>query len=988
MTIHELQYKELLTRELLKVMVQGRLPNIREITKHLELAADKKGPLYQFIPQAHREVFNNKLFNKQLNAIEFDIQIIHQAILGQIEDASRRLSYADLFHKVHSYELHKLGITLNAILFTFENADFFFLGAFDAFTDYSKTDLTVSDPDIINLPEKAIVLPFGGKNTQRIKTDHMHKHSTWPVKVLAPSSAVILSKGQVATTSFGSIFSDLVDGWMYSMVVTNQITASIQVKFPLAGLSKNEVEVQINRFEITPFSTTGQKAKVEFSTDDINWKTPEGYEDGVQMGDQKLTYGMDFITELVQFVRITLTKTNYDEEVASGDDKQFVYRFGLKGFAAYSVGRKQKARYQSKAFSFDGQEESISRISLKANTVLPRGTSIDFSVALGDTDGLPTSNFLPIKPIGGSSKPGATEVVKFGTTKPHKVRFEARSGEFTQREIFRGHKYFKYTRPVTPAPIFGTATLLRGHKVWYRDKNLALTRSDVRDNYVSFNKVDTEYLYTTTTEVPVQTLSTKLSVTSAVLTVTKPVYYTQGIHDLVPNFSQSSSDMTPKYAVYRVEHVTDLAKRTSKHFTRSRTVIPLIASNFELTGSGAPVVKSATGPSAITYTAGRDYIIETEVIGGIARSTGNMTIVSAASGGTIYPSGPAAVTLHITLTLDADVTHKVSQIESNKITLRNMRYAKYDSFKITYRFVPVPPNAIEKASVRVKDGISSQPGTKFYVEGADYILNTKTGAIQRLPNGEIPSQGSVFVDYLYRNAEESVETFLTWCFVQPESGIRINFDLDPSTQKNALEADETVGEKFLANTQGGLIDLTKAGTSPTLGPGWVQLIVKSKNPDANKHVSGKGNLIDQVIQLRDVNKRRVFKENGSYFTDILALRDPMVQVTLNKLRVNTLPSDHTLFGLDITKPGEPLVVINFEPGSTSELYLKIPQDEASTTLTPLSYHEVFTLQWESKVASQTSGSSVIVRCDLSREPDIDGGITPKVFDYFVRASEL
>jgi hypothetical protein len=114
----------------------------------------------------------------------------------------------------------------------------------------------------------------------------------------------------------------------------------------------------------------------------------------------------------------------------------------------------------------------------------------------------------------------------------------------------------------------------------------------------------------------------------------------------------------------------------------------------------------------------------------------------------------------------------------------------------------------------------------------------------------------------------------------------------------------------------------------------------------------------------------------------------MVQVTLNKLRVNTLPSDHTLFGLDITKPGEPLVVINFEPGSTSELYLKIPQDEASTTLTPLSYHEVFTLQWESKVASQTSGSSVIVRCDLSREPDIDGGITPKVFDYFVRASEL
>jgi len=984
MAIYDRQYKEILTRELLKILVRGRLPNIREISKHLSKAAEKKGTLYQFIPQARKEVFNNKLFNKQLNSIEFDVHILHQELLHQIEEAGRRLSYADLFHKVHSYELQKLGSALNAILFTFENADFFFLGAFDSFTDYSKTNLDASDPDVINLAEKALALPYGGKNTQRVHTNHLYGHETWPVNVLSPPPSAILAKGQVDSTSFGSIFSDQVNGWMYSMLLNDQGPASIQFKFSLAGLARKEVEVQVNRFEITPFSTTGQRAKIEFSTDDVNWKTPEGFETGVMMEDQKLTYGMDFITELAQFIRITLTKTNFDDEVSTGaNNKQYVYRFGLKGFAAYTVGRKQKARYQSKVFDFSQEEEDISRVSLKADTLVPRGTAIDFSVALALPDGTPTSSFLPIKPIGGDAKAGASEVVKFGTTESQEKRFEARTGEFSQREIFRGHKFFKYIRPVLPSAIFGTATLLRGHKVWSRDTDVALTRTEVSDNYLSFAKVDIEHLFAVVSEVPVQRHFTASGKATVELTLTKPVYYTRGIHDLIPNFGQGSTNMTPTYGVYQIEHIVDKPKQTHSVATAKRTVITLPVSNFVLTGANAPKVKVG----AQTYLAGRDYVIETTTVGGIARPTGNLSIVPAAQGGTIYPaSGAIDVILKITLLADADVTYKVTDIQANKVTMSNMKADRKDSFKITYRFTPVVPNSIEKASVRVKNGLSSRSGSKFFVEGVDFVLDIDNGAIQRLPNGAIPDKGSVFVDFLYRNAETSVETFLTWCYVKEDLGSRIRFDLDPTIKKNALVADEKVGEQFLVNTQGGLIDLTRAEVSPLIGPGWVQFIVRSKNPDANK--GGRDNLIDQVVQLRDVNKRRVFKEGGSYFTDILAFRDPMTQVTLNQLRVNTLPSDHSVFAIDETKLTEPLVVINFKPGETTELYLKIPQDESSNTLAPVSYFEVFTLRWETKVNTQAKGSAVLVRCDLSREPDIDGGITPKVFDYFLRASEL
>lgn len=983
-TIYERQYKELLTRELLNVLAGGRLPNIREISGHLSDSLRNKKILYEFIPQARKSVLNNKLFNRQLNAITFDINVLHQEILQQVHDAARRLNYADLYHRVHSYELEKLESLLTSILFTFENADFFFLGAFDNFTDYSKTDIDKSDQDIIFLPEKAIVLPYGGKNTKRIKSSHLYKHATWPVDLLLPAESDIISKGQLSSSSFGNIFSDIVAGWVYEVITKEQVQSKIQFKFPLAGPSGEEVEVKVNRFEIIPFSGTEQRALIELSTDNVNWKTPEGYEDGILMSDQKLTYALDFITELVQFVRITLIKSTFDEELSTNDeDKQFVYRFGLKGFSAYTVGRKQRARYQSKAFSFSGQEDRISRVSIKSDISTPDGTSADFSIALADSFGEASTSFRPIRPIGSDGKPGSNEVVVFGTTEPHQFRFEASANQFSQRgSPFRGHKYYNYKEPILPAAIFGTASMIRGHKVWFRDQNIALTRTEVRDNYITFAKVNTEHLYTVVTEVPVQRLFVSNAKNMAELTTSNTVYYTRGIHDLIPNFSQSSSDMTPTYAVYRVEHVTDTPKKTHNVSTSGKSKVLLPVSNFIITGSDSPVVQNSS--KSVTYLAGRDYIVETETIGSIARPTGYLVIVPESQGGTIKNN--SSLVLSITLVLDSDVTYKVADIQGNKVTLSKMTASSRDSFKITYRYIPLPPNTIEKASVRIKDNISNSPGIKFFVEGVDYVLDTRTGGIQRLPNGAIPDKGSVFADFLFRNAAENVETFLTWCFVASPNGARIVFDVHPSTQRNALVADEDIGEQFLVNLPSGLIDITRAESSPILGPGWVQFIVKSKNPDANKQTSG--NLIDQVVQLRDINKKRVFKENGAYFKDIIALRDPMTQVTLNQLLVNTLPSDHTVFAIDSTKVTEPVVVLNFNPGDTKELYLKVPQDEASTSTEPATIPEIYTISWESKVESLSSESSVIVRCDLSRDPDIDGSITPKVFSYFLRASEL
>jgi hypothetical protein len=90
---------------------------------------------------------------------------------------------------------------------------------------------------------------------------------------------------------------------------------------------------------------------------------------------------------------------------------------------------------------------------------------------------------------------------------------------------------------------------------------------------------------------------------------------------------------------------------------------------------------------------------------------------------------------------------------------------------------------------------------------------------------------------------------------------------------------------------------------------------------------------------------------------------------------------------DITDVSKNVLVLNFKPGSTKDLYLKAPQEDSSATLTPVTINEIYQLIWDSKLPNIINGSSVIVKCQLTREPNIDGGITPKVFEYFLRAGD-
>lgn len=991
MGIYQRQYQKILAQELLRYLLLGRLPNVDEISKRLAASLGSDGNVtYQYLAQPYKEVFNFRNYNKSLRRIKFDIDVFQEELFELFKSSVERLNYADMFQKVNSFELTKLQALLETLLFTVENADFYFLGAFETFSDTSKTNITESTQGIVDLSEQALTLPNTSLNSSRVYSGHLANKVSWKIDVTEPVNP--LAAEPAPGTKFGNMFVDTTSAWVYVLTTDSQVPAEITFRFPLAGDAKSEVEVLISRLEFITHSSDKQLLKVKTSTDDINYTTILGYEEGITLDDQKKVYSLDFETTLVQFVEVTLSKTGPDEEVAENGQKRYKYYFGLKSIAAMTAGRIRKATYVSKPFDFSENTDQITNVSLSASSFKPNGTTINYSVALYD-DNSKLSSFIPIAPIDSSaSQVGVNQVINFSKSLPYKDRFSVPTtgpdAAVNYSSPFQGKRFYRIGNSLPFEPVFGASKLYRGFKAWYRDSSRAFKVEDVNDNFISFERSDIEALYTTDTETPAyeNLIDPSTNERRTLLTLSKPVYYDSSRgHSLIPppGSQNNSVNAQTNFAVYRVLLSTTQARVTRNFSIGGSNTVVLPSSNFVVQSANAnerPIIR--TGPGTV-FQPNIDYIFEVEDVGGVSKPTGVLNIPSTSA--FVDSSGNIpSLALEFEFTVDPDITHKVEKIESNVVTLINSNVRVDENLEIKYRYIPTAPSEIIKASIRLSDAPSTARSRNFYVIGQDYLVDPSTGNIQRIPTGNIPSQGVAYAQYSFRNAEEGIETFQTWCNITASEGIQIRFETDPTIKKNRLVVDNEVGEGFFVNGPQGLVNLTNAVNSPTLGPGWVQFIVRSKNPTAN--VGFQSNLIDQVIQLRDQSQKKIFRENGTYFREIIALRDPLIQKTLNHLRVNTLLSDRTIFAIDnTTDVTKRYIVINFLPNTTEELYLKGPTDDSDITNVPEDVSEIFLLEWAT-ISQNTKGNKLVIKIDLERSPELDGGITPKVYEYKLRAA--
>src|SRR5574343_161112 len=189
--IFEKQYKEILSQELLRYLLSGRLPSIGEISSKIYKILGKDGKVtYQYISQPSNSQFQSVLYNNSMKRIKFDIDIFQEELLELFKDINKRISYADLFYKVNNYQLKKLKAELLSLLFTMSNTDFYFLNLYDNFIDTSKLDKDESTQDIINLSERCIQIPSSKSGTKRINSQHMLNSDSCEINIVTPQNRV------------------------------------------------------------------------------------------------------------------------------------------------------------------------------------------------------------------------------------------------------------------------------------------------------------------------------------------------------------------------------------------------------------------------------------------------------------------------------------------------------------------------------------------------------------------------------------------------------------------------------------------------------------------------------------------------------------------------------------------------------------------------------------------------------------------------------
>jgi hypothetical protein len=487
---------------------------------------------------------------------------------------------------------------------------------------------------------------------------------------------------------------------------------------------------------------------------------------------------------------------------------------------------------------------------------------------------------------------------------------------------------------------FGSAKLLRGRNAWTRNTNQNRLIKKVRDSYIDFSTGDTQSIWAVLTE-NAQVSSKALPNGFGLVTwlqVNHDIDYTPsvGMQLVPPDNIDTATDQKPKYAIYKVNRIRSvMAIEDEDVVLKATSQTELSQKSVIIEGASQPVVTNSGG--TITYTRGTDYELRTDIQGT----------------GYIYRLEDSFIgdgdTVEVSYSLDPDITRFVSAIVGDSVVMKvNFEARQDERFEVTYRFIPKGNNEIIKSTIKATERYGDAAPGVLYKEGPDYSIDISNGRMSIMTLGEVANKGrAAYVDFSYYDTPEDVETFTAW--VRVEQSEPVIFDFNP------FNMDTEAGEKVFIRSGVQTVDLTRASQSPELSRGWHQVIVRSKDPDTNANSA-----IKQVTELLDVNSVPVFLSGGRYFDQVRATRQVMKQVTF-------------------------VVVLNFQPGATTDLYLDGLRINPATGLyTSGTRDEEFELEYSYELANAEVVEQILVRMLLNRKAHADGGMTPKVWEYHLR----
>lgn len=989
MTIAIRQYREIYNKYLLMFLKEGRVPSFDEVIERagseLPNLDQPATPLYGYIPQAADSVFDIHLYNRSVDNILTDLKVLFSELTDIEVSNIQRILHANLFHSVHTYELSRMNRQLDALLFSLQGAEDNFVSAFENFNDTSKTNTKESTKGIVDTYEGALALPIGGKGTLKIDVSHLYEKADVGLTVESSTGKII---GTLPETKFGTIFKDSQKVW--GVIVDCEQEEAVSIKFTFS-LKREEF---INRITLLHHGSKSQTAFISTSVDNVNYKDIIEYSGGVLLDNQSKVASMDFADRLVEYITVKLSKVSADTVLTDTDTSKQIYRyiFALKNLSLYSTGRTNSGTYISKPFDFSSDIPSLSRVSISCSEKIPEDTSISWYIGLLEEDEQ-VGTFLAITPESRATSYGPSKIVNLQDTVTDSTYIVSTSTTYTNVFNYNSIPFYSIAT-LDEKPIFGTAKLYRGQRSWLKDNKGTINLSSVTDNFIPFSKGNIQKLYKIQQEVATLKSVSSISSQRVLFTTNAPLYTENGPYSLTPGEGVNvDKDTAPIYAIFSayVSGGPIAKQKLNATFTSGSFDIgqPNILYSTSSDISIEEVVTVAFGNYSIGATvrkfiSGTDYIVELD---SNSKPTGRILTTQ---GSPLLQAPANTPNSHyvVKYSTDPDITRFITNIVSNQIVFTinatNTNVLVDDQVIIKYRFVP---NNIIKSSVKVKAGFGNPAGFVVFKQGADYIFDVETSTIQRLSTGKILQDQDVYVDYQYNDNANGLQQYFLWAFISEPDGISIRTSVTNTGLNgivNTLIPDTAAGEQLYANIQGlGLIKLTSATEWPRMS-GWVQFVVRSISPSLLQTTSKKA-LIDQVISMKDREGEYIFVANGKYFKETTGIREPLKQTSLSFLKNNVLKNDRQYFAIKEIVEGTELkyqVVINFAPNSTDDLYSYTVDTNTNQIV---GNAEEWKLNWSSS-ESDTEFKKIIVKAVLNRDASADGNITPKVYNYYLKAS--
>jgi len=947
----------------------GRQPDLEEIGAAVQKVTEGSSgaPTMKVRQQKRKRLFNIGDFNETMSEIGFDLEILYEELVGIISASLRRLNFTEVSYRAQSQQLEDIISTLNNLLFTIENADDNFFGVFDNFESLGKVNVSETTAGAIDLLEKVALLPANNRVGTKISLSHLYNRSTWPVQVTSASRVIRNSSGQGA--GFGNAFSDVQSVWRQDVFLDQPAPVEMTFDFQLSAVE--DQELSINRIQVIPHGSKPMKVKVQYSVDGINFLLLRGADSGLLMERQAKAYNFDFSTTRVEQLRFVVTRDDYDEQT---QNNEFRYSFGFAHIGVYSIGRQETAQVTSKVLVPAGMTGPIDKVSMRVLEQVPPQTNIQYLIALADDNGDPIGDYRAITPL--SRTTGiAPSVLRFGASSSRSIPITAESGPTISTETYRATSFYSLPLGVQSPDqiIYGTGKLFRGYGAWNRNVKQDRVLKQIKDSYITFNASDIQNLYAVVTEesAPEEAYQTfpgggQSDVLQTALRVQHNVDYNSLTMPLTPPAGiDTVVDQRPNYAIYRILRFRSVMQIENESVQLpGEQMILLGEANPEVGLDDRPVVENTS--ETVTYTEGIDYVVGQDANGRPNGKIGRLASGSIGDNDIVY----------VSYTLNPDITHLADAARDNLIFLSTLLdIDEDDRFDVTYRFVPkAVANTVIKSTVHVTQKYGDSVEGEIYKEGPDYNINVQQGTITRVPSGSIgPSIGgdiSAYVDFFYYETPDDIETYSTWVFQPRRAPVKFNFA--------PLALNKKRGERFIMNLSQGAVDLTNDTETPEVPFGWHQIIVRSLKPETFGNAA-----ILKIIKLVDTDNDRVFVRNGKYFGEIHANRSPMKQVTLDFLKNSVVPTNHDNFA--VNDSGQ--VIVNFQPGTTSELYLmqvRYDPDNAAAEADGFvvsTYPEEFLFEYRFQVDDEVQSNKVLMRAIFTRVSGTDGAVTPKLHSY-------